>query len=685
MLPLLVLAAVFLAPSLSASSEFPGAFPARSPGEESFRQARLLEGEKPSEAAARYRELLEQDFPAPDALHWALARLLPDAEAEPHWQAVLGAVPPSPFTGEALRALATLYRRQGRPEEEEAALRRVLGATGDRASRARAQAELLGFLDRTGKREEALRAAKVLWTELAASPESRTAAAYLEGPEAKGPLAALTDEEALARGLALLNGGSREEAAKTLQLLRARLSAESPLAGRVALALGKALWYLRRYEEALDPLQLARTFPEQEEEARFFRSRALFGANRGDEGARELVALVQERPQGASAARYLEQAYRVFEGRGLTAEASAAREMLLRKYGRSPEARQARWFAGFAAYREGRCAEAAECFRGAAEGAERGWLRTESLYWEARSRLAVGESERGRTILGGLLQEAPLGYYGRLARALLEGRSGALLADPRTAEARALPLLQPEVEGPAGEGADDGVARARAYLRLGLPEAARSVLKEVSGGDPRKAGLSYWAEDFHGAIQAARTSWLDWPGAPGAPAPLSREGLAYPLAYPRSAWEASRKAGIHPHLLLAVAHTESHFNPRTYSVAEARGLMQFIPSTGQAVARAAGLEAFTVEDLYEPRIALELGARHLRELLDRFSGDAILAVAAYNAGATAVAKWKEAAGSADPEVFIESIPFSETRRYVKKVLTALDAYGRLDSSGLWLR
>jgi soluble lytic murein transglycosylase len=685
MLRNLAILLLFLVPSAALSSEFPGIFPPRSPAEEAFRRARLLEVEKPAEAIATYRELLESGFPAADALHWALGRLLPGPEAEEHWQAIVSTAASGPFAAEALRNLAKLYTEQERFAEAEAVLREVLRLAPNRAARARATAELLSLLGRSGNAEEAQRTAKVLWTEYAALPESREAERFLAPPEGGTRLDALTDEEALARGLALLNGGSREEAAKTLGALRTRLPPESPLLGRTSLALGKALCFLRRFGEALAPLEVARVFPEHEEEARSLRARALFGLDKGDVGARELLALAQQRPQSPGAPRYLEQAYRVLENRGLSTEALEARTLLLQKYAKSPEARQARWFLGWSAFRDGRYAEAAESFRVAAEGAERGWLRAEALYWEARSVLSADEAERGNALLGELIREYPLGYYARLARRELEGKEGALVGDARLSQVRPLPALGVEpVDVQEAEG-DAGLARASAYLRLGLPEAARGALKDVPATDPRKARLAFWAEDFHAALKAARTTWLNWPDpTAGSPALLGPEGLAFPFAYPRSASEAARRARIHPHLLLAVAHTESHFDPRVYSVAEARGLMQFIPSTGTAVARAAGLADFTVDALYDPRTALVLGALHLRELLDRFSGDVVLAVAAYNAGASAVAKWKEARPKAAPEVFVESIPFAETRRYVKKVLTALDAYGRLDPPGLWV-
>ena len=99
--------------------------------------------------------------------------------------------------------------------------------------------------------------------------------------------------------------------------------------------------------------------------------------------------------------------------------------------------------------------------------------------------------------------------------------------------------------------------------------------------------------------------------------------------------------------------------------------------------RGAGAGGFVAEDLFDPALAFRLGARYLRNLLDRFDGDVVSAVAAYNGGEQAVARWRSRwPDRAGPE-FVESIPYRETRRYVKKVLTALDAYGRLDGHGLW--
>jgi len=147
---------------------------------------------------------------------------------------------------------------------------------------------------------------------------------------------------------------------------------------------------------------------------------------------------------------------------------------------------------------------------------------------------------------------------------------------------------------------------------------------------------------------------------------------------------AALEAYVHPHLILAIAHTESNFDPDAYSPWEARGLMQFIPATAVNTAKKLQIDDFTVEALFDPPTALRLGAKHLRELLDRFEGNVVSAVAAYNAGEAVVARWRRENPEADEADFVERIPYKETRRYVKKVLTAIDAYDRLGGEGgLW--
>ncbi len=658
-------------------------YPVLTPAEARFRELRELAARDPAEAVRGLEALLAEGFEPADAVHAALAWLLPPGRAEAHWRAVVEASPPSPFLPEALEALARLAEERLQWDRAADLYRRLAEASPDEDWLVRALASRLRVLERMNRPEEALRVAERLWVEFAHRPEARLAEPVL----ARGsgdPFRPVSGERIFERGRVLLEKGRREEAVRTLRELRRRLVPGSRIGPRVDLALGKALYFLRRYEEALAPLgRAARTgSPRTAEEARFYRARCLFGLDRGDEGARDLVALARERPRSPRAPLYLYQAYRVFEGRRMGAEADAARSLLLERYGTSDEARDTRFNQGWARFRQGAFREAAEAFARSAQGARPGWIRARGLYWQARALAAAGDRERALAVARRLVSEHPLGYYARLARRLIAARGvGRLdLPDPRAGAGNPdlpFPVPTPEDLRPRGED-----PRITAYLRLGLPEAARRLLAREAGPGPRWARLLYWAGDFKGALRAAGRSWWDWP-AGGAIGPLEPPGLAYPFALPAQVEAASRDAGVHPHLVLAVAHTESHFDPRAYSPWEARGLMQFIPSTGARVARRAGLERFEPEDLFDPALALRLGALHLRELLDRFDGNVVAAVAAYNAGARAVERWVRTRGSEPDDVFVESVPYRETRRYIKKVLTALDAYARIDPPGLW--
>ena len=110
---------------------------------------------------------------------------------------------------------------------------------------------------------------------------------------------------------------------------------------------------------------------------------------------------------------------------------------------------------------------------------------------------------------------------------------------------------------------------------------------------------------------------------------------------------------------------ESLFDHFADSTADARGLTQVIPVTGASVARELGLAAFRPEDLYDPKQSIAFGAYHLADRVRLFKGDLFRAVASYNAGPEAVAKW--APGSDDSDIFVESIDYRETRAYVKSI------------------
>lgn len=148
-----------------------------------------------------------------------------------------------------------------------------------------------------------------------------------------------------------------------------------------------------------------------------------------------------------------------------------------------------------------------------------------------------------------------------------------------------------------------------------------------------------------------------------------------PRAYAADVEAAARKYGLDPNLLFAVMRVESIFNRRIVSYAGAVGLMQIMPRTGYRIAQKLGRPEFEVTDLLDPKLNVEFSAWYLASLLERFDGNLPLAIASYNGGPHNVRLWMRANNPEMPlDTFLERIPFSQTHRYVQRVLTHYAAY-----------
>ncbi len=154
--------------------------------------------------------------------------------------------------------------------------------------------------------------------------------------------------------------------------------------------------------------------------------------------------------------------------------------------------------------------------------------------------------------------------------------------------------------------------------------------------------------------------------------------LTLPLSYPDVIRQQAAEKHIDPALIAAVIYAETKFDPRPSS-AGAEGLMQILPATAEFLARRSGATTFTVSDLGTPQVNIAYGSYYLRYLLDRYHGQEIPALAAYNGGETNVDRWLAADGQS---LTISEIPFPQTQAYVAKVLHAQQQYRRTYPSQL---
>lgn len=324
--------------------------------------------------------------------------------------------------------------------------------------------------------------------------------------------------------------------------------------------------------------------------------------------------------------------------------------------------------------------EALALFRDLPEAA----LDAASREWRVRAALLHGQWRRAREWIEQMPQaqrDEPrwqywLGralerrHHGELARAAYERAAQAreyyafLAAERlrREPDLRPLPLpddrlLQAQIE------ARPALARARELFACGLPAAASEELRyglRDDGADmrlqaARLLGAWGWLTPAQQLIAEAQ-QWDDlW--------------LRFPLPYEEAIGAAARDAGLSGDWIYAVLRTESLYDPQAASTAGALGLLQLRLATARRVAVRAGLPQPDKGDLLKPEVSIALGARYLRELLDRFDGRYPPALAAYNAGPDRVPHWLPRR-PVDGDVWVENIPYSETRTYVQRVLSA---------------
>jgi soluble lytic murein transglycosylase len=152
--------------------------------------------------------------------------------------------------------------------------------------------------------------------------------------------------------------------------------------------------------------------------------------------------------------------------------------------------------------------------------------------------------------------------------------------------------------------------------------------------------------------------------------------LRYPRPYLDAVSAAGKLAQLPEDWIFAIMRQESLFRKDALSHADARGVMQMLPSTASAIARRWHMPSPSRDALFDPTLAIPLGAAYFRELLDHYDGQLALSLAAYNAGPASVAKWLPVV-SMDADVWIENIPYNETRSYIQHILEHIVAFAAM--------
>ncbi len=312
-------------------------------------------------------------------------------------------------------------------------------------------------------------------------------------------------------------------------------------------------------------------------------------------------------------------------------------------------ATQSEWVHGLASWRLGDQREAFSSFDKVSRSADNDELRSAALFWSSRAAMAARQPQQVQPRLqaAARLQET---FYGLLA-------SEALGMEPVVSK-----TMRYHATNWKQLGQQENVRSAVALAAIGKNSLADEALRHQAkiGNPEQHSALAQVA----GALNLPATQlWMGHYGPSG-------EKLDPMMRYPHPNWTPSGGWRIDPSLVYAHALQESAFRTSAISGAGARGLMQVKPSTAQEMARARG--AFlSASDLDRPSVNLEYGQSYIEKLRDMNATGGLLpkVIAAYNAGPAPVTRWNsEIRDNGDPLLFIESIPYWETRGYVSIIL-----------------
>ena len=410
-------------------------------------------------------------------------------------------------------------------------------------------------------------------------------------------------------------------------------------------------------------------------EVAFLRARVDWKAGRLKEARVAFLAIAEEgtvRPGTAERARYL--AAWIAEEEG---DAAAAMDAFGKLRAALDETirQEAIFRYAFGHYRQKRTAEAIAFFEA---GEKTGFSSVEQArhaYWKAKALLEAGQRDEAERMLSLIAVDPGAGPYALFAAKLAGRDPYAMLNAPSSGETTSCGQEKDrlwERVRKAGWGKEDAekIRRAERLITLGIPEyaileagsigraAIRKAIGLADGGTPGL--IRYLAGDLRGAIR--ETSNL--PNDAATVELIDR--IQFPLA-PDYVGDCDRKkSGVDPLVLHSIIRQESLFQFNALSPAGAVGLMQLMPRTAAEVARKEKMRKPRRKDLLKPQTNVALGAAYLSRLIREYGGDYVRAVAAYNAGEAAVAKWwGDAKG--DPALFLENITYRETRFYLRRV------------------
>lgn len=296
-----------------------------------------------------------------------------------------------------------------------------------------------------------------------------------------------------------------------------------------------------------------------------------------------------------------------------------------------------------------------------------GDYKTNSLFWSGKVFERRKQTVERDAKLQQLIAEYPHSYYAYRSKELMG-------IDPLTPSVPASPARFPDIDAEIAAVADPRLDSVRALTKIELYRDATREMKLIAADYPENLGLTFMLAALYvdggepyraNTLLQRRFRPFVRHGGEGISSRFWR--VLFPLNYFDTIRKEAERRQLDAYLIASIIRQESGFEPTVVSSAGAVGLMQIMPGEAPKIASAAGIDGMTRERLFDPEANIAMGAAEYAAKLQRMRGDHILAIAAYNAGEEAVGRWLAQTPREDVDLFVESIPYAETRLYVKSV------------------
>ncbi|MBA3913695.1 MAG: transglycosylase SLT domain-containing protein [Acidobacteriales bacterium] len=365
--------------------------------------------------------------------------------------------------------------------------------------------------------------------------------------------------------------------------------------------------------------------------------------------------------------------------------AIAAYGELATRFPKADRAAYAQWKVAWLSLRQNRVNDAKQGFEKQIELYPGSPQTSAALYWRARLAQESGDSAMAKAFYLKLTERYKNYYYGELARQQLKGL--AQVTPGHYPLLDHVPALDANIIEPDLPDEDDlRVQKARLLENGALVDFATREYRAAAAEDQANwfpveiARMYQQLGRYDMALETLKRAVPNYFAVDVQALPRAYWEALFPKPFWHDLERFSTDNSLDPYLVASLIRQESEFNPTAVSHANAIGLMQLLPSVGKAMAKQEKIKRFNTAQLLVPTANLQLGTRYFRSMVDKF-GSFEYALAAYNAGADRVQDWLADGKYRDPQEFVESIPFTETREYVQAILRNANMYRQLYGGG----